>query len=243
MGQTFRERELTAPNKTELFCGLGCWAVYLVGMSALALWLLPLLGIDLHSETGWSLAQVIILTADFVMAAAVFCRFLWRSFKPLKGNVKQLLKTVLYGFAAYWVLMCLVSAVVTSVSLGLDVAPDDSNNTAIRTALTNYRVPMAICTVLLAPVTEECLVRGVIFAPLCRRKPWLAYVVTTVLFSLLHIVQHFEAGQPLLPYFLTFLEYLPAGLVLGWAYQRTRSIWGPIALHCVINLLAVVSTV
>ena len=243
MLQTFRERGLTAPNKTELFCALGCWVVYLVGMSALALWLLPLLGVDLRSEKGWSLAQVCILTADFVVVAAVFCRFLWRSFAPLKGNLKRLLTTVLYGFAAYWVMMCLVSAVVTSVSLGLDVAPDDSNNTAIRTALANYRVPMTICTVLLAPVTEECLVRGVIFAPLCRRKPWLAYVVTTVLFSLLHIVQHFEAGQPLLPYFLTFLEYLPAGLVLGWAYQRTRSVWGPIALHSVINLLAVVSTV
>ena len=102
---------------------------------------------------------------------------------------------------------------------------------------------MAVCTVLLAPVTEECLVRGALFAPLCRRKPWLAYVVTSVLFSLLHIVQHYEAGQALLPYFLTFLEYLPAGLVLGWAYQRTRSVWGPIALHSVINLLAVVSTV
>ena len=243
MGETFRERELTAPNKTELFCGLGCWAVYLVGMGLLARWLLPLLGVDLHSEKGWSLAQVIILTADFVVVAAVFCRFLWRSFAPLKGNVKRLLLTVLYGFAAYWVLMCLVSAIVTSVSLGMDVTPDSSNNAAIRTALTNYRVPMAICTVLLAPVTEECLVRGALFAPLCRRKPWLAYVVTSVLFSLLHIVQHYEAGQALLPYFLTFLEYLPAGLVLGWAYQRTRSVWGPIALHCVINLLAVVSTV
>ena len=243
MLQTFRERGLTAPNKTELFCALGCWVVYLVGMSALALWLLPLLGVDLHSEKGWSLAQVCILTADFVVVAAVFCRFLWRSFAPLKGSLKRLLTTVLYGFAAYWVLMCLVSAVVTSVSLGMDVTPDSSNNTAIQTALVNYRVPMAICTVLLAPVTEECLVRGVLFAPLCRRKPWLAYVVTTVLFSLLHIVQHYEAGQALLPYFLTFLEYLPAGLVLGWAYQRTRSVWGPIALHCVINLLAVVSTV
>lgn len=243
MLQTFRERGLTAPNKTELFCALGCWVVYLVGMSALALWLLPLLGVDLRSEKGWSLAQVCILTADFVVVAAVFCRFLWRSFAPLRGNLKCLLTTVLYGFAAYWVLMCLVSAVVTSVSLGMDVTPDSSNNTAIRTALTNYRVPMAICTVLLAPVTEECLVRGALFAPLCRKKPWLAYVVTSVLFSLLHIAQHYEAGQALLPYFLTFLEYLPAGLVLGWAYQRTRSVWGPIALHCVINLLAVVSTV
>ena len=80
--------------------------------------------------------------------------------------------------------------------------------------------------------------RGVLFAPICRRKPWLAYLVTAVLFGLLHTVPYIGT-QELSVLALSFLQYLPAGIVLGWAYQRTRSIWGAIALHSLINLVAV----
>lgn len=238
MRETFRERDIVAPTKTELLLGVGCWLLYLVGISALLLLLLPLLGVDLNSERGGSLAQLAAFALDFILIVLVFRKFLWRSAAPLKGNGKRLLSTVLLGFAAYYLLMYLVALLIACLSLGLDVLPENLNNEVIGTIMTQYTFPMAVCTVVFAPVTEECLVRGVLFAPICRRKPWIAYLVTAVLFGLLHTVPYIGT-QELSVLALSFLQYLPAGIVLGWAYQRTRSIWGAIALHSLINLVAV----
>ena len=40
-------------------------------------------------------------------------------------------------------------------------------------------------------------------------------------------------GDPL--YLLMAVEYLPAGVALCWAYERTGSIWSPIFLHAMID--------
>ena len=133
----------------------------------------------------------------------------------------------------------LVSLVILLLSTGMEVVADNRNNDTIVTILMNDTVPMAVSTVVLAPVTEECLVRGVLFAPLCKRKPWVAYLAATVLFGLLHVVTHYSLKSELLLMLLSFLQYLPAGIALGWVYQRTRSIWGAIALHSLINSVAV----
>lgn len=242
MRETFRERDIVAPTKIELLCGLGCWLLYLSGIPELLYWLLPLLGVDLESVRGASLAQIAAFVLDFILLVLVFRKFLWRSAQPLKGNGKRLFSTVLRGFAFYWLLAYLVSLLIMFLSAGMKVTLENRNNEAIGIILTNYTLPMAISTVVFAPVTEECLVRGVLFAPICRRKPWVAYLVSTVLFGLLHTFQYIGV-QPWSVLALSFLQYLPAGIVLGWVYQRTRSIWGAIALHSLINLVAVAAMV
>ena len=96
---------------------------------------------------------------------------------------------------------------------------------------------MFICTVILVPITEECLVRGMIFGPICRKSPLLAYVVSAAVFAGLHLI----AGIGSVSWVTTlqnFLGYLPSGIVLGWMYQRTGTIAGPIFLHCFMNLIA-----
>ena len=237
MRETFREREIVAPTNKELLWGVGCWLLYLAVLPELLYWLLPLLGVDLQSERGACLAQIAAFALDFILIALVFRRFLWRSAQPLKGSGSRLLSTALRGFGFYWLLGCLVSLLIAFLSVGLEVTPENRNNETIDTILTNYKVSMALSTVVFAPLTEECLVRGVLFAPLCKRKPWVAYLVTTVLFGLLHTFQYIgvQAWSVLA---LSFLQYLPAGIALGWVYQRTRSIWGAIALHSLINLVA-----
>ena len=36
-----------------------------------------------------------------------------------------------------------------------------------------------------------------------------------------------------------FLQYLPAGLSLAWAYTKSDTIFAPIAIHACINLVAI----
>ena len=95
MRETFRERDIVAPTKIELLCGLGCWLLYLSGIPELLRWLLPLLGVDLSSVRGASLAQIAAFVLDFILLVLVFRKFLWRSTQTLKGNGRRLLSTVL----------------------------------------------------------------------------------------------------------------------------------------------------
>ena len=37
---------------------------------------------------------------------------------------------------------------------------------------------------------------------------------------------------------LAALPYLPAGIALGWTYEKSNTIWAPIALHMLINAIA-----
>ena len=74
MRETFRERDIVAPTKIELLCGLGCWLLYLSGIPELLRWLLPLLGVDLSSVRGASLAQIAAFVLDFILLVLVFHR-------------------------------------------------------------------------------------------------------------------------------------------------------------------------
>lgn len=84
---------------------------------------------------------------------------------------------------------------------------------------------------LAAPILEECLFRGAIEGHLLRtwKRPWLAVVVSALVFGLIHM-------NPIQSVF-AFL----VGLVLGWLYYRTGSILPGIVGHILNNSLAVVS--
>jgi uncharacterized protein len=85
--------------------------------------------------------------------------------------------------------------------------------------------PGALVTVcLLAPVLEEMLFRGVILRSfLSQYTRWQAIVGSAVLFGFAHLnLYQFMAG-------------LLTGVLLGWLYERTRSLIPCIALHAAYN--------
>ena len=81
-----------------------------------------------------------------------------------------------------------------------------------------------IALVVVAPLTEEPLVRGVMLTGLLRRYSVArAVLYSAVLFGVMHLnpVQ-FAAG-------------LATGLFLGWLYTRTHSLWPGIVMHAIYN--------
>lgn len=78
----------------------------------------------------------------------------------------------------------------------------------------------------LTPVLEELIFRGVIQGELRKAMPeWAAIIIQAVVFAAYHM-QPVQSSYVLLP-----------GLLLGLAYYWTRSIWVPIAMHCLFNFL------
>ena len=99
-----------------------------------------------------------------------------------------------------------------------------------------YVMPVA-GTVLLAPLAEECFIRGLIFQGLHRKNRWAAYALSTLAFCCLHIYGYIGAYPPL-TLVLCALDYVPAGIALAWSYEKADTIFAPILMHCLINALA-----
>jgi membrane protease YdiL (CAAX protease family) len=80
--------------------------------------------------------------------------------------------------------------------------------------------------IILAPVAEEVIFRGMIYTAFRkRRSKWTAMVFTSLLFAFSH-------GQ-----FLHFLAIFSSGFLLVYLYDRTKSLVPSIALHISMNLL------
>ena len=85
---------------------------------------------------------------------------------------------------------------------------------------------------LLPAISEEVLFRGVLQNMLLAkmRKPWLAILVTAIVFSAFHMQ------------FLSFLPRVILGVILGVLYYQTKNLWVPIIFHFFNNALGVLSS-
>ncbi|HYE61759.1 MAG TPA: CPBP family glutamic-type intramembrane protease [Phycisphaerales bacterium] len=96
---------------------------------------------------------------------------------------------------------------------------------------------MIAVAVVLAPIHEELVYRGFLQSGILRlsRRPWAAIVITAALFALAHV----STGVPWYAVGTLFVF----GVCLGFAFERSRSIAVPIALHMAFNAMNVVVAV
>lgn len=84
--------------------------------------------------------------------------------------------------------------------------------------------------VVLAPIAEELFFRGFVFAGLRRAMPiWPAIVLSAVIFGSLHLVGG-DIGVG--------IQIAVLGGILAYLYERTGSLWAPIAAHMINNSIA-----
>jgi len=81
---------------------------------------------------------------------------------------------------------------------------------------------------IVAPLIEEYLFRGIILNGFLKRySPSRAIILTTILFSLMHL-------NPV-QYFITFL----LGLLTGWYFYKTRNLLSCMIIHSLSNLIGI----
>ena len=101
-----------------------------------------------------------------------------------------------------------------------------------------------VLLVVLMPLVEEPLFRGLLFGATRRYSRVLGYVLSTLVFALYCVWQFvYSYGTVDFRYLLLFLQYVPMSLALTWCYDNGGSIWSPIALHMVLNALILASAV
>lgn len=238
MFQTFSETSLFVPKKRELLFGIFCWFLFLYGAGHILT-----LFFDQTTFDGYFWISTIADVVCFAAVMIVFWKFLWDS--QLMVFPWEMVKAVALGFVLYLALEFIAEWIITDIAIFryffLDKPTILYNPNQDNLMQLEQHSPWIhyVCVILLGPVTEELLVRGMIFGPLCKKKPWLAYLVSSTLFAVLHIIA--AIGQvSALNIVLLLLMYLPGGIALGWAYQKTRTIYSPILLHCLINLYVTV---
>jgi membrane protease YdiL (CAAX protease family) len=148
------------------------------------------------------------------------------------------LKFVVLGYLFYDVVIMLVSALLMFVIK--DVSNPNTQEVINQTKLD--KDVMIFIAVLLAPIVEEILFRGVLFGMLRQKRRLLAYIVTVAAFAVYHLWQFFLIGFDW-TILLYLLQYVPASLALCWCYEKSGTIWAPIVLHAIINLISIQVTI
>lgn len=177
--------------------------------------------------------------ACYLVGAAAVLAFGWRfmreSFYVLWERFTLAIGSFAGGYLIYYFLLYAVSVLITSVAPELTSNP---NNDQVAMDYMQNRGVMYAAAVLLAPISEEFLFRGVLFGTLQKRSRVLAYAVSVAAFCLYHLWQLLFTGVNMLAFLLYLLQYLPGAVAMARAYERSGSLWTAIFLHMFINAMA-----
>jgi uncharacterized protein len=183
-----------------------------------------------HTPPGLEFADTVVQDVMFVLTAVMFAQFGGRTVRSWQFGFRPTPARRAAGIAALTIVAFLVFSAIWIVAL--NVKEEDTkllkalgtNETAVLLAAS------ALLTTVIAPICEETLFRGYIFAALSKWKGWLpGAMLTGILFGAVHF-----GSAPL-------ADLVPLG-VLGFAlcflYRRTGSLYPCIAVHSLNNSFA-----
>jgi membrane protease YdiL (CAAX protease family) len=219
----------TKPSRRETLWG-GIYLMLYMSVLPAAVPLVTMLTMPETSEAGMN---VVFLSLNFAATVVIFRKYLLQT---VKDGLQKPLRTLWYALLGYlgtWALGDLISQVI----LFLDPEFTNVNDSNIAGMMQENFLLMALGTVVLAPISEELLFRGLIFRGLYDRSPAIAHILTMVIFSMIH-VSGYVILYPMKTLFFCFLQYLPIAYCLSFAYRYSGSLLAPILIHMANNLVA-----
>lgn len=180
-------------------------------------------------------------TASIVLMLFLAHRSFARGLKGFGFNLKKLPGDIPFAFLNLLGGWPVVAAVLIVTGLigkllfgpGFSIEPHQELQTLQQYSQWPIAVVIFINAAIITAVFEEMLFRG-LFQTMIRSQiagPWLSILLSSVLFALAHInVAHWPALFVL-------------GVCLGYAYEKSGSLFRPIIIHGVFNGLAVMSVI
>lgn len=212
---------------------------------------------------GGALSVLYVALFPFLMAWVQ--RNAWEELPVAESNVVYYLISVLLGFVLFsglWKrnldrlfscpgknLKSIAAALVAWIALDflvrqipLPVRNPNESGYALEYLLSPGATGMIV--VVLMPIVEELLFRGLLFGGVRRYSRGAAYLLSMGLFALYCVWQFvFSYGRMDMRYLLLAVQYLPAGVLLAWCYERGGSLWSAVLLHMAINGLTLLRIV
>ena len=205
-----RKKSAAYMSAGEQIAGTVLFVIYLVVLPFAAGPLFRLLGGLLGVQIGQGLQNALYYYLLFAATVIIFHGFLGRTSRNFADNLGGACRYIAVGLVALY---------------GL-------NELAYR--LTRLLVPTQTN---LNDTTISAQFRGLVFGNLRRKSAAVGYLVSCLLFALLHVWQFAVVNRDV-TYFLLMVQYLVPGLVLSWVYDRTGTLWTSIGLHAAANALA-----
>lgn len=184
---------------------------------------------EIHNTT----IETLVTVLSFQGAALVLTHFFVRehrmSWSQAFGFENNLLHTVLLGFAAAlvavpcaWAMQALTATLLDQ----LHVQPQEQE--AVRllrgVELLTDRMVLGFATVVIAPLAEEVLFRGILYPAIkARGYPRLALWGTAAFFALIHLNV------------ATFLPLMFLAVALTWLYEKTNNLLAGVITHSLFN--------
>ena len=205
------------------------WSYLLVSM-----FVLPMVFELINSLLGHPLSEAVVnvlyFLVNFLCVAVIFRRFLLLSVKTALGKPWRCLGFAVLGLILYHLTMTLISQIIVRFYPEFSNVNDD----AIMDMAEESYALIAFATIWLVPIAEETFYRGLFFQGLQRKNRLLAYCLSTLVFAGIHVIGYIGRYH-WLTLLLCYIQYLPAGIVLAWAYEKTDTIVTPIFMHITIN--------
>ena len=228
-------KKKSAPYMTsgEKIAGTILFAVYLVVLPFVTDPLFRFIGRLLDTTVSATVQSIVYYYVLFAVTLIVFHKFIARTSRNFADNLGVACRNMLLGLIALYGLNELVyrlSSLVISNRTNL-------NDTTISAQIQDAPRVTLLIIVFLAPFIEGVLFRGLVFGNLKSKSRVVAYLVSCLLFALLHVWQ-FAVVQQDITYFLLMVQYLVPGAVLAWAYESSGTLWTSIGLHAVANALS-----
>lgn len=207
-----------------------CWLpVHMVIMPVLASMLAAYAPVSL----GGAEVNLACYAASAGYVLAVMWTWLKRNFYVLLDNPGRCALCLAIAVAVDYEATIAVQIVLLLLENGLD----NPNSAQVAAYASDNYGAMKAAAVFLAPLVEETLFRGVVFGTIRRRSRVAAYAVSMLLFGFYHVWEYALIYAD--PWQLLYMaQYLPVAFVLDWQYERSGSIWTPVAFHMLFNALS-----
>ena len=209
------------------------WLYFAFQLTALP-WLLTWINGLLSAPLSQAWYNGLYYIVNFVALVLIFHRFLRDSLAAAWGDIWNFIQAVVLGFVAYWACNKIFEWVVALTGFTLN----NLNDNAVAAMLKSNHLLMCICIVVLVPLTEELIYRGLIFRSIWQSSKVAAYLVSMFAFSAVHVIGYLGAADPV-TLIVCFIQYLPAGLCLAWTYSKASNLFAPVLVHAIVNAIAI----
>ncbi len=204
--------------------------------SLFSLFLLPSLLVSSLSFLGDAKINFLYYVLNFLCMGVILFSYLREQLRFARQNISRVLAWAAAGGVAYFACNFLFSLGITLLFPNFS----NQNDGSIAQQLSTDFYLVAAGTALLVPFAEELMHRAVIFGALYEKSPMAAYILSCLFFAAVHVVGYIGAA-PAITLIISFIQYIPAGLILAWCYRKSGCIFTPMLLHAAINTLGILA--
>lgn len=149
----------------------------------------------------------------------------------LNFKIKRLLNELIVGTLLLFV-FGIIGGIITSLLGGTN---SSENQNLINEMFKTHYIIIFVTAVFFAPIVEEILFRGTIFAWINEYNLTIALIISSFLFGFIHVMNAVFSGNA--SEFIQIFPYMFKGFVLAYLYKKNNNIMIPILTHVLNNLI------